>query len=70
MQNYSILTPNDTSLHKSSVFKHVSTLDSYNYSLKLLNRESVTISEPRRTNKIANIDTHEQTFVIKLKDAQ
>ena len=68
MQNYSIITCDSQGLHKSSVFKHVSTLQSYNYSLQLLNRQTVTFSEPRRTQKVVNTNTHEQTFVIKCKE--
>ncbi len=68
MQNYSILTKDSTSLHKSSIFAHVSTLESYNYSLKLLENGSITISEPRRLNKILNTDMYSQTFVINLKN--
>ena len=68
MQNYSILTCDSPGLHKSSVFKHVSTQESYNYSLQLLNRQTVTFSEPRRTHKVVNTNTHQQTFVIKCKE--
>ena len=68
MQNYSILTKDPTSVHKSSAFSHVSTLESYQYSLRLLDRQSITFSQPRRINKIVNTDTFDQNFVMKLKD--
>lgn len=67
MQNYSIITKDSIGLHKSSVFSKICSLRSYQYSLELLKRQSVTFSQPRRTQKIVNTDTHEQTFVIKLK---
>ena len=68
MQNYSILIKQNQGLHKSSVFKYTSTENSYNYSLQLLDRQSIFFSQPRRTNKIANTDIHQQNFVMKLKE--
>ena len=65
MQSFSIIAENLPSIHKSSLFKHVSSLESYNYSLRLLNREPITLDQPRRVNKIVNTKMHQQTFVIK-----
>ena len=68
MQNYSILTKDSTGLHKSSAFYHISTLESYNYSLLLLDKKCINVTQPRRTNKIVSTEIYEQNFVVKIKE--
>lgn len=68
MQYYSILIKESSGLHKSSAFNHISTLESYNYALQLLDGECINFTQPRRCHKIVNTEMHEQSFNMKLKD--
>ena len=68
MQIYALLT-NETinSVHKNSALNHLSSQESYDYSVKLLNEELLNIKQIRRTNKMLNMDTHEQNFIFNNK---
>ena len=67
MQNYAIITENNTqsSVHKNSSLNYLSSQQSYDYSLKLLNREPINITQTRRVNKAINMDVHDQVFTFK-----
>ena len=64
MQIYALLTNDMTnSVHKNSALNHLSSKESYDYSIKLLNEEQLHVKQIRRTNKMLNMDTHEQNFI-------
>ena len=68
--NYSIIT-NDVKVgvHKNASLSNVSTLKSYETACQLLKHKNVTISQERRTNKLAHIKTSFKNFDFSLKSS-
>ena len=63
MQNYALITKDiDQSVHKNSSLRYLSSQHSYDYSIKMLNNNPVSISQLRRVNKIVNMKVENQIF--------
>ena len=63
MQNYALITKDiNQSVHKNSSLRYLSSQSSYDYSLKMLNNNPISISQVRRVNKIVNMEVENQIF--------
>ena len=63
IQNYAILTNGvNAGLSKTSALNHISTLQAYDASCAMLNYQSFSIDQTRRTNKLAHLKTVVQTL--------
>jgi hypothetical protein len=66
-RNYAIVTNDSTKqIHKMSSIKNISSLESYEFACKLLDRQQVEITQTRRTNKLLNMDIKDRTLKYKL----
>jgi hypothetical protein len=63
MQNYALITKDiNQSVHKSSALRYLSSQNSYDYSLKMLDNNPISITQVRRVNKIVNMKVENQIF--------
>jgi predicted phosphodiesterase len=64
-QNYALIADSSNSRHKNSALSAVTSLQSYDMSCSMLDRQRVEVTQVRRLNKLASRTTAETVFVFK-----
>jgi hypothetical protein len=64
VQNWAVMGEDGTGIHKNSLLSNVSNQVSYDACCNVLDEKVMQIMQIRRTNKMVNMDTKEQTFTL------
>jgi hypothetical protein len=64
VQNWAVMGQDGTGIHKNSLLSNVSNQVSYDACCNVLDEKVMQIVQIRRTNKMVNMDTKEQTFTL------